>query len=79
MAIPDVCAININVIVLTTLGNVTINAGTKIAPVVLLIPTISNTIHADKARHNIKMNPCTAGILYTLPNLWIYFKNHLPR
>jgi hypothetical protein len=63
IAIPDVCAININVIVLTTLGNVTIKADTNIAPVVLLIPAISNTIQADNARNNMKRNPCTAGIL----------------
>jgi hypothetical protein len=67
MAIPDVCAININVIVLTTLGNVTITAGTRIAPVTLLIPAISKTRHAERVKNSIKTNPCTAGILCTLP------------
>jgi hypothetical protein len=48
---------NINVIVLTTLGKVTINEGTNIAPVVLLIFAISNTRHADNARNNINRKP----------------------
>jgi hypothetical protein len=57
IAIPDVCAININVIVLTMLGNVTISAGTSTAPVVLLIFVISKTRHADSVMNNMSKNP----------------------
>jgi hypothetical protein len=67
MAIPEVCAMNINVMVLTTLGKVNINAGTNIAPVVLFIPVISKTRHADKDKNTISNKPCTDGTLSTPP------------
>ncbi len=76
---PDVCAINIKVIVLAMLGKVTSTRGTNTAPVVLLIPVISRIKHADTAIRRRNKTPCTAGILCTPPSGWIYFKNHRPR
>ena len=77
--IPDVCAMNINVIVLTTLGNVWRTAAVRTAAVILFICSISSIRQADTAMQTISRKPCTAGTLYCPPRGWIYFRNHLPR
>ncbi len=69
MPSPEVCAININVMVLTTLGNVSIRAGARIAPVVLLICKISSIRHADSEKQEDQQKAMHRGYTVNTPKL----------